>query len=99
MTRVGVGAKVIIERDGLQALIAVLADRGFQVLGPTVRDGAIVYDEIAHVDELPRGWTDRQDAGQYRLERRADEALFGYAVGPQSWKRFLHPPVQRLWHM
>ena len=25
------------------------------------------------------------------LERRADDALFGYAVGPHSWKRFLHP--------
>jgi ferredoxin len=24
-------------------------------------------------------------------------ALFGYAVGPHSWKRFLHPPVERLW--
>ena len=24
-------------------------------------------------------------------------ALFGYAVGPQSWKKFLHPPIQQLW--
>jgi sulfhydrogenase subunit beta (sulfur reductase) len=62
-----------------------------------VRDGAIVYDTIAHLDNLPVGWTDRQDAGQYRLEQRADAALFGYAVGPHSWKRFLHPPVERLW--
>ena len=23
--------------------------------------------------------------------------MFGYAVGPHSWKRFLHPPIQRLW--
>jgi hypothetical protein len=43
------------------------------------------------------GWTDRQDGGRYRLERRDDGALFGYNVGPHSWKRFLHPPVQRLW--
>ena len=47
--------------------------------------------------DLPAGWTDRQDAGRYRLADRADDALFGYAVGPQSWKRFLHPPVERLW--
>ena len=44
-----------------------------------------------------RGWTDEQDGGHYRLARRDDEALFGYAVGPHSWKKFLHPPVQRLW--
>jgi hypothetical protein len=68
----------------LQALIEALVTRGYQVLGPTVRDGAIVYDEIAGAADLPAGWTDRQDAGRYRLERRDDDALFGYAVGPQS---------------
>jgi ferredoxin len=62
-----------------------------------VREGAIVYDTVAVLDDLPIGWTDHQDAGRYRLERRADMALFGYAVGPHSWKRFLHPPVERLW--
>jgi sulfhydrogenase subunit beta (sulfur reductase) len=91
------GAKLAIERDGLQRVIDALANRGFRVIGPTVRDGAIVYDTIALLDDLPVGWTDRQDAGRYRLERRADAALFGYAVGPHSWKRFLHPPIKRLW--
>jgi len=90
-------AKAAISVDGLQALIGALAGRGYTVLGPTVRDGAIVYDEIAGVADLPAGWTDRQDGGRYRLERRDDDALFGFAHGPQSWKRFLHPPVQTLW--
>ena len=91
------GGKLAIEQDGLQQIIGALAGRGYRVIGPTVRDGAIVYDTIAHLDELPVGWTDRQDGGRYRLERRADTALFGYAVGPHSWKRFLHPPIHRLW--
>ena len=38
-----------------------------------------------------------QDGGHYRLKRRDDDALFGYAVGPHAWKRFLHPPLLRLW--
>jgi ferredoxin len=38
-----------------------------------------------------------QEAGSYRLERRADEARFGYPVGPHSWKRFLFPSRVRLW--
>ncbi len=84
---------------GMQALIDALGVRGYQVLGPTVRDGAIVYDTISQVADLPAGWTDHQEAGRYRLERRGDGALFGYAVGPQSWKRFLHPPVETLWSM
>ena len=92
-----VGAKFAIERDGLQQIIAALASRGYRVIGPTVRDGAIIYDSVVALDDLPAGWTDQQEAGHYRLERRADAALFGYAVGPHSWKRFLHPPIARLW--
>jgi sulfhydrogenase subunit beta (sulfur reductase) len=87
----------MITRDGLQALIDRLAEQGYQVLGPKVRDGAIVYDEISGLRDLPEGWTDRQEAGRYRLQRRADNALFGFVVGPHSWKQYLHPPVERLW--
>ncbi|MFZ1107675.1 MAG: 4Fe-4S dicluster domain-containing protein [Rhodomicrobium sp.] len=90
-------AKAAITAEGLGALIGALAARGYKTLGPTVRDGAIVYDEIGAVSDLPAGWTDRQDAGRYRIERRGDNALFGFAVGPHSWKRYLHPPMQTLW--
>ena len=87
----------VVTLDGLQALLEGLRRRGFRLIGPTLRDQAIVYDDIESVDDLPRGWTDEQDGGSYRLARRDDDALFGYAVGPQSWKRFLYPPTTRLW--
>jgi ferredoxin len=87
----------MVETPGLQALIELLRARGYRVVGPRVRDQAIVYDDIDGVADLPRGWTDEQEAGRYRLVRRDDEALFGYAVGPHAWKAFLHPPTQRLW--
>ena len=82
----------VIERESLDVLFDVLRRRGFTVVGPTVRDQAIVYDELSSSDDLPAGWTDEQDGGTYRLVRRQDEALFGYVVGPRSWKHFLHPP-------
>jgi sulfhydrogenase subunit beta (sulfur reductase) len=82
----------VIERRSLDALFEALHRRGFTVVGPTVRDQAIVYDELSSSDDLPAGWTDEQDGGTYRLVRRDDEALFGYVVGPRSWKHFLHPP-------
>ena len=88
----------ILDLAGLDGLIASLARRGYPVVGPTVRDGAIVYDELESAAALPAGWTDVQDGGSYRLERRDDEARFGYASGPSSWKRFLLPPRVRLWH-
>jgi hypothetical protein len=62
------------------------------VVGPTLREEAIVYDEVRSVADLPAGWTDEQGGGTYRLRRRDDDALFGYAVGPHSWKQFLVPP-------
>ncbi|EMP56222.1 4Fe-4S ferredoxin [Marinobacter santoriniensis NKSG1] len=91
------GVSSVITLDGLQCLLDALARRGYQVVGPRVRDQAIVYDELARVEDLPVGWTDEQDGGHYRLKQRGDHALFGYAVGPHSWKRFLHPPRVGLW--
>src|SRR5262245_41217134 len=88
---------VVIEPEGLDLLVGALRARGYHVVGPTVRDGAIVYDDLGSAADLPIGWTDRQDGGSYRLARRDDEARFGFAVGPHSWKRYLFPPVIRLW--
>lgn len=88
----------VLDASGLEALFGALRSRGYRVIGPTLRDQAIVYDDIDSLSDLPEGWTDEQDAGRYRLARRDDNALFGYAVGPHSWKRFLHAPRLDLWH-
>jgi formate hydrogenlyase subunit 6/NADH:ubiquinone oxidoreductase subunit I len=80
----------------LEGLIPALQRRGYQVVGPVVREGAIVYDVVEKLADLPAGWTDEQSAGRYRLQRRNDQALFGYAVGPHSWKKYLHPAEIRL---
>jgi ferredoxin len=85
-----------LAREAFDALFAALARRGFTVIGPTVRDGVITYDEVSAAADLPAGWTDEQDAGHYRLRRRDDQALFGHVVGPRSWKSFLQPPRVRL---
>jgi ferredoxin len=89
--------RATIGLGGLDELVEFLRDRGYRVIGPTRRDGAIVYDELASADELPAGWTEVQDAACYRLERRDDDARFGYPVGPHSWKRWLLPSRVRLW--
>lgn len=92
-----VNVTAVVAPEALDDLLGALRRRGFRVLGPTVRDGAIVYDDLESAAELPIGWTDRQEPGTYRLERREDEARFGYAVGPHSWKQFLFPARLRLW--
>lgn len=87
----------VLERPAVDALIAVLAARGYTVIGPTLRDEAIVYDEIHSTADLPEGWSDEQEAGHYRVRRRDDDALFGYAVGPHSWKAFQLPADVPVW--
>ena len=86
-------SEFFLSKPHLQQLIDSLEKQGYQVIGPTIDQGAIVYAEIHSVDQLPQGWTDQQEPGQYRLERRDDEAWFGYVVGPHSWKRYLFPPL------
>jgi formate hydrogenlyase subunit 6/NADH:ubiquinone oxidoreductase subunit I len=94
---VNIEEQVRVERTGLRELFGVLRANGYQLVGPRLRDGAIIYDELVSVDDLPAGWTDEQEGAKYRLRKRADGALFGYAVGPHSWKKFLFPPVMQQW--
>ena len=93
------GTGSVVDLVALGNLIPALERRGFQVVGPTLRDGAVVYDHLNKLEDLPIGWTDEQQAGQYRLKRRDDGALFGYNVGPQSGKRFLHPSRFKLFEV
>lgn len=88
---------VRLDVAGLDQMLSMLADDGYDVIGPTVDRGAIVYDSVRSVSDLPVGWTDEQGAGHYRLKRRSDKAVFGYVVGPQSWKKLLFPSRLRLW--
>jgi ferredoxin len=87
----------VLERGDFPRLLELLSARGYRIVGPTLRDGAIVYEEIRSVADLPEGWTEEQDGGKYRLKRREDKALFGYTVGPHSWKKLLFLPRLRLW--
>ena len=87
----------VLAPETLETLVGALRARGYRVVGPTVRDGAVVLDELESAGELPIGWVDRQEAGEYRLERRSDDARFGFSVGPHSPKQLLFPPHVRLW--
>ncbi|WP_405595547.1 4Fe-4S dicluster domain-containing protein [Streptomyces sp. NBC_01410] len=90
-------AVAVLDRTGLDALIRLLVTQGRTVVGPTVRDGAVVLAELASADELPFGWGVELEAGHYRLRPREDGAAFAHSAGPQSWKTFLHPQREKLW--
>ncbi|MBC8285599.1 MAG: sulfite reductase subunit A, partial [Nitrospinae bacterium] len=83
---------MIIDREGLDQLIKVLNGKGFQVMGPSVRDEAIVYESLQSIQDLPEGGTDEQGGGTYRLKGRTDKALFGEGVGPHACGKYRQPP-------
>jgi len=88
----GTGAHAVVDVAGFGALLEELARAGHELVGPTVRDGAIVLDALRGIEELPRGFGDEQAPGRYRLRARGDGALFGYAASPHAPKRDLFPP-------
>ena len=90
-------ATAVLDKDGLDALVAALVADGRTVVGPTVRDGAIVLAELDSAGQLPYGWGVELEAGRYRLCHREDGAAFAHSAGPQSWKNFLHPQREKLW--
>ena len=44
---------VTVDRPDLDSLFGVLTGAGYGLVGPTVRDGAIVYDRIESASDLP----------------------------------------------
>ena len=101
------GMMTSIEKHQLQRVIEHLQELGYRTVGPQVRDGAIVYDDIASIEQLPTGQIDIQDGGTYRLQTDIEAGWFDYVVGPHSLKNYLFPPrepIQQLtlnangWH-
>jgi ferredoxin len=88
---------VALSLDGLQRLFDLLSADGRRLIGPRLVGSAITYRPFTTVQELPQGWTDRQGPGDYRLARRDDAALFGYVVGPDTWKPYVYPRRETLW--
>jgi NAD(P)H-flavin reductase len=92
---VTIAPPAFLPRSGLDRLIALLREDGRRVIGPTIVDGAIAYEEVRGAADLPLGWGDDQRPGHYRLVEPAKDdgtRAFGYAVGPSSWKRYTFPP-------
>lgn len=84
-------------RQQLQQLIDSLIDHGYDCIGPQVRDGAIVFDQLNSVDQMPQGKHDRQAPGSYRLTQSSSSDYFAWANGPQAIKPLLFRPQETLW--
>ncbi|GIU72036.1 MAG: 4Fe-4S ferredoxin [Candidatus Nitrosocaldaceae archaeon] len=91
--------KFIVEADNFYQFFDALTRRKYEIIGPKIDNATVIYDKLNSINDLPIGFKDEQDKGIYRLRKRKDKALFGYVVGPYSWKKYLFPPKTRLFHM
>ncbi len=87
-----------LARSGIAALIETLRAQGFSVIGPTLRDGAIVYEPIDGPDALPAGWSADQAPGRYSMRHGDSPRQFAWANGPQALKPLFFAPHESLWH-
>ena len=88
-----------LPRADLDRLVDVLRDDGRALIGPRVRDGALMLDEIESVADLPVGVGLVNEPGSARLVQRDDTRVFDQPPGPSSWKRWTFPPrvEQTVW--
>ncbi|MDA8173865.1 MAG: 4Fe-4S dicluster domain-containing protein [Nitrospiraceae bacterium] len=86
--------KGTLKKSRLENLLAVL-NKSHRVIGPKAEDGAVVMAEIGYKD-IPSGVRDLQWPGGCRLLPGKDSQVFSFSPGPDSFKRFLHPPVSEL---
>ncbi len=80
----------------LQELIDLLWRRGFRVLGPVLRNGGVVFDEVRQVADMPVGVRDEQQPGRYRLVPGVAGEVFGIVNGPGSLKPSFFAPEEPL---
>jgi sulfhydrogenase subunit beta (sulfur reductase) len=88
--------KLVISPDQLSKLIRELGEQKYTVYGPTVRNDAVTYEPITSADQLPRGWSDEQAGGRYRLVKSDRPAYFDCVVGQHSWKKIFYPALRKL---
>jgi len=85
-----------LPKQQIDDLIAAVRADGYRVLGPTVHDGGVLFDEIESAADLPVGLRDEQEAGRYRLTPGSDGEVFGVVNGAGSLKPLFFAPEERL---
>ncbi len=99
MIDLAVGSTVALPKSAFNNLLAALRAVGYQTIGPSVRDSAVVYAPISGLEDLPRGYVSVQSPGEYRLEHRGHPRYFDFTPGADTWKRFLFPPRSTLFRL
>jgi sulfhydrogenase subunit beta (sulfur reductase) len=83
-----------LKKKNLQSIFDRLKG-SHRIIGPKIENGVVILAEI-NIHDIPAGFEDHQKAGSYRLVKGERPEIFSFSAGPDSFKRFLHPPVSDL---
>ncbi|MCS7026403.1 MAG: 4Fe-4S dicluster domain-containing protein [Bryobacteraceae bacterium] len=89
----------VLPRSRLSALFQALQEWGYEIIGPQIRDQAIVYDVLDRAEDLAAGYREEHAPGRYRLTPRAQQKVFASTASIHAWKRFLYPPEIKLYQI
>ncbi len=88
-----------LSKDSLDALLQALQHRGYQVMGPVLREGIPTLGPVERAADLPWGVEAETAPGRYRTRSVSSSQAFDYVLTPQGWKRILFPPERWLLHL
>lgn len=89
--------KGLLKKAHFQTLFDVLHRCGYKVVGPVVKDGAILYQPVTTYSQLAYEVIDEQQPGGYTLSAGSGGRYFEWNTGPQALKPLLFKPQQTLW--
>lgn len=89
----------ILAASDLDALTNSLRRRGYTVVAPVERDGAVTFAALQNGEDLSPGLGAEVEAGRYRMTQRGDRAFFSSPPGPGSLKGFLYPAEEVLYRV
>jgi sulfhydrogenase subunit beta (sulfur reductase) len=97
--RIELGDTVAVGKAALGDILGALSSAGYTLVGPRVRDNAIIYDRLESSEQLPVGCITEQAPGRFRLRQGETARVFDFIPGAASWKQFLFPPRQELFQL
>jgi sulfhydrogenase subunit beta (sulfur reductase) len=86
-----VGSTAALAKPQLDAILVRLQEKGYQTLGPRIRDEAVVFAPIQTMADLPQGLTSKEEPGTYRIVPSGNKRYFDITPGAQSWKQVFFP--------
>ncbi len=91
-----IGSTIVITKVAFNAILSRLREKGYETIGPRVKNDTLIYAPIEGVDDLPRGYITEQDAAHFRLTYTGHSRYFDAIPGAQSWKQYLFPPKSEI---